>query len=106
MSENGINWYTLIYPAIAIPLAILGIVRWRIIRKRQLEQARVVTNNDNSGFSAQDFVLGNPFNTHQNAPVYNIEQPVVNQNPKDIFQHDPKKVQEEPPPMIKTKRWF
>lgn len=135
MSDDGINWYVLIYPAIAIPIAILGVVRWRMIRKRQLAQITQIQQqaaaNGNNGLSAQDFILGNPYATpytaavsnaeqpnvqrntkdsfttpHQSVTTYNTAQPEVHRNTKDIFKDDLKKMQDEAPSMIQTKRWF
>lgn len=63
MSESQINWYVLIYPAIAIPIAILGIFRWRMFRKRQLAQIQQIQQtsaaNGNNGLSAQVIILIN-----------------------------------------------
>ncbi|XP_037029491.1 uncharacterized protein LOC119069518 [Bradysia coprophila] len=80
MSEGGINWYTIIYPAVAIPILVLAVVRWNILRKRQLQRAQQITQNYNNGFTAQDFVAGNPFDTTHQAAVYNIEQSAANDN--------------------------
>lgn len=125
------NWTVLIYPAIAVPIAILSIVRWRIMRQRQLKQLEGNNNNYNNGFPAQDFVVGNPITAHHTQPqvasVYNIEPAVVHRDTKDPFKDDPttedlfkvaskkkdlfkdgsKNVhQDEPPQMIQSKRWF
>lgn len=108
MSDSiGVNWYRLIYPAVAIPILILAFVRWRIMRKRKLEQLTAANTNDN-GFSAMDFVAVNPTTTTQDATVYNIEQPTVvrHQKPKDLFEDSSKDMKEEPPAMIQSKRWF
>lgn len=133
MSDAGINWYTLIYPAVAIPILILAVIRWNILRKRQLQRAQQMSQNYNNGFAAQDFVAGNPFDAaNQTASVYNIEQQSsTTENPQYPYgtQHqtttkatssdDPpppyyeatrKKKQEtpvdEPPSMIQSRRWF
>lgn len=73
-----------------------------------MAQLQKVTTNDNQGLSAQDFVMGNPYTMSQSATVYNIEPtaPAVHQIPKQSFKHDSKKVQEESPSMIESKRWF
>lgn len=118
MSDNGINWYVLIYPAIAIPIAVLGILRWRSIRKRQIQQQleqmqRQGANNANNGLPALDFIMGNPYSTSHSSTVYNVEHPpvhpntnAVDQSTQEVFMHDTKRPQEEPPSMIQSKRWF
>lgn len=114
MSDNEFNWYVLIYPAIALPIALMSIVvscrRWK---RRQLAQSAVVAANANNGLTAQDasnYIMGNPHTNYptvdQSATSYNREQPVVYQNTKVLFKHGSKEVQEEPPPMIQSKRWF
>lgn len=122
MSDSGINYVNVVYIAIAVPLLMLAVVRWRIMRRRQLEQVQTVTTTGDSGFAAQDFVLGNPYSTthqttyptqptsaQQTDPVYTIDPPPSYQDATRNSTSS-KKAQktpvEEPPSMIQTRRWF
>lgn len=78
MSTSGANYFVVIYPAVAIPILIVAIVRWNIMRKRQNERAQQMAQNYSNGFTAQDFVAGNPFDANHTAAVYNIEQSAAN----------------------------
>lgn len=104
MSDREINWYNFIYPAIAIPVAVLCIVRFCIIMKRRrAAQSQVVTTiNANNGSSSLDYVMDNP-HMHQSTTPYNIEQPPAY---NELYKQESKKVQDESPSMIQSKRWF
>lgn len=123
MSDDGINWYVFIYPAVAIPIVILGVVRWRMMRKRQLENLQAISKNAENGHSAQDFIVGNPYVTPYTVAVqnveqdrqraamaqsasYNVEPPAYEKNAKQNYKKSSKIAEEEPPKMIQTKRWF
>lgn len=97
MSVNGVNWTVLMYPAIAIPIAVMGIVKWIRMKRRQVNQSQVVSPNAD---------VNNLSVTSQSAAVYDMEQPAVYPNTKELFKNGSKKVPEESPPMIQSKRWF
>lgn len=74
-------------------------------------QAQVNANNNNG---AQEFVVREPYNASAPYTIERIERPYTVEQRYPIEQPPPyqevasapRQVQEEPPPMIQSKRWF
>lgn len=106
---SGLNYWSIIYVTIVIPILILSLARWYILRyRRQRADAQrmavmTASNNGNNGLTSLDFVGGNPFFNPQlgndpyternSAPPTNLgSQPYPAQQTTSVYTVEP------PPP--------